>query len=74
MSSLEAIAARIAADPERPFLESRLLPVPGEGPAEAHVVFVGDAPGEMEDEAGCPPAAEAGFTRLGALLRERGLR
>lgn len=76
MSGLDAIAARIAGDPDCPFLESRTRPVPGEGPGDARVVFVGEAPGEKEDEAGRPLVGNAGrifdrWLELAGLDRER---
>lgn len=60
MASLESIAADISGDRECPFLQTRTHPVPGEGPQGARVVFVGEAPGEKEDEAGRPLVGNAG--------------
>lgn len=60
MDSLEVIAAAIAADPSCPFLETRTQPVPGEGPADARIAFVGEAPGKKEDETGRPLVGNAG--------------
>jgi DNA polymerase len=47
--------------------------VPGDGPATARVVFVGEAPGASEDKAGRPFVGSAGRL-LGHLLAEAGLR
>jgi DNA polymerase len=46
--------------------------VPGEGPASAAVVIIGEAPGAKEDAAGRPFVGAAG-KRLDALLAEAGL-
>ena len=46
--------------------------VPGEGPASASVVIVGEAPGAKEDQQGRPFVGAAG-KRLDALLAEAGL-
>lgn len=55
-----------------PLGDSRRLAVPGEGPADAALVLVGEAPGEKEDEAGRPYVGNAGRL-LGHLLGEAGL-
>ncbi|MCS7107671.1 MAG: uracil-DNA glycosylase [Acidilobaceae archaeon] len=47
--------------------------VPGEGPAWARIVLVGEAPGRQEDEEGRPFVGAAGRL-LDSLLREAGLR
>ena len=47
-------------------------PVPGEGPASAEVMLVGEAPGRQEDETGRPFVGPAGRF-LDRLLGERGL-
>lgn len=47
--------------------------VPGEGPADAEIVLIGEAPGAREDEAGRPFVGPAGRL-LDALLAEAGLR
>lgn len=54
------IAARIAADPKCPFIDTRTQPVPGEGPETARILFVGEAPGENEDKTGRPLVGNAG--------------
>lgn len=55
-----------------PLGESRRLAVPGEGPADAPLVLVGEAPGEKEDETGRPYVGNAGRL-LNHLLGEAGL-
>jgi uracil-DNA glycosylase family 4 len=47
--------------------------VPGDGPADAEVVFVGEAPGASEDKAGRPFVGSAGRL-LERLLADAGLR
>ena len=47
--------------------------VPGDGPPDAPVVFVGEAPGASEDKAGKPFVGSAGRL-LGTLLEDAGLR
>jgi DNA polymerase len=47
--------------------------VPGDGPAVAEVVFVGEAPGASEDKAGRPFVGSAGRL-LEGLLEDAGLR
>ena len=47
--------------------------VPGDGPPDAPVVFVGEAPGASEDKAGRPFVGSAGRL-LGQLLEDAGLR
>lgn len=57
---LAAIAAEVAQCTKCPLGESRLNPVPGEGNSDARVVFVGEAPGQTEDEQGRPFVGRAG--------------
>jgi DNA polymerase len=52
--------------------EGALNLVPGEGPADAAVMVVGEAPGRFEDESGRPFVGRAGAL-LDELLREAGL-
>jgi uracil-DNA glycosylase family 4 len=53
--------------------ESCSAPVPGEGPADAEVMLVGEAPGRSEDQAGRPFCGKAGRL-LDELLESVGLR
>src|SRR6266498_4681031 len=40
--------------------KSRMIAVPGEGPADAKIMFVGEGPGQNEDEQGRPFVGAAG--------------
>jgi DNA polymerase len=53
--------------------ETATRPVPGEGPADARVAFVGEAPGASEDRRGRPFVGAAGRV-LSELLERAGLR
>ena len=55
-----------------PLHRYRKNPVPGEGPLDAEIMFVGEAPGKTEDETGRPFVGAAG-SLLTKLLREAGL-
>lgn len=61
-AALERIAAEIRAHRGCGFepCETCLHPVPGEGAADARVVFVGEAPGAQEDKTGRPFVGSAG--------------
>ncbi len=52
---------------------TRTHPVPGEGPADARVLLIGEAPGAQEDRTGRPFVGAAG-RMLARLLRRAGLR
>jgi uracil-DNA glycosylase len=51
---LEELAAEIRVCTKCPLCESRTLAVPGDGPARAKVMIIGEAPGREEDESGHP--------------------
>ncbi|MFW9809667.1 MAG: uracil-DNA glycosylase [Candidatus Thorarchaeota archaeon] len=55
-----------------PLHETRTIAVPGEGPYDASVMFVGEAPGAKEDETGRPFVGRSGEL-LVSLLEEIGL-
>ncbi|MFW9925698.1 MAG: uracil-DNA glycosylase [Candidatus Thorarchaeota archaeon] len=55
-----------------PLHETRAKAVPGEGPCDAGVLFVGEAPGAKEDETGRPFVGRSGEL-LVSLLEEIGL-
>ncbi|MGQ0554201.1 MAG: uracil-DNA glycosylase [Planctomycetota bacterium] len=59
-SVLAAIAAEIAGCRACPLCETRHQTVPGEGAAEARIVFVGEGPGADEDRTGRPFVGRAG--------------
>ncbi len=58
--SLEAVAQLVATCTKCRLCESRTRTVPGEGPAEARLVVVGEGPGRTEDETGRPFVGRAG--------------
>lgn len=58
--SLDAIAALVAECTKCRLCESRTRTVPGEGPAGAKLVVVGEGPGRTEDETGRPFVGKAG--------------
>lgn len=57
---LEQIAAEIAACTACQLFQGRKLPVPGEGPADAALMFIGEGPGFHENEQGRPFVGAAG--------------
>ena len=60
MSTLENIAASIASCTNCPLHRSRRHAVAGEGPGDASLMFVGEAPGRQEDQHGRPFVGKAG--------------
>lgn len=73
MTSLEAIAERVAVCRDCGLCRLRTKAVPGEGPADAKVVFIGEGPGWNEDKQGRPFVGAAGGL-LNELLALIGLR
>ena len=59
-ASVEAIAALVAQCTKCRLCEARSNTVPGEGPAAARLVVVGEGPGRTEDETGRPFVGPAG--------------
>jgi uracil-DNA glycosylase len=57
---LEAIAAQVRGCTACSLCQSRTQAVPGEGPPDARVVFVGEAPGADEDRQGRPFVGRSG--------------
>ncbi|MEW5944097.1 MAG: uracil-DNA glycosylase [Pseudomonadota bacterium] len=57
---LDAIAREIRECTRCPLHESRTCAVPGEGPADARIMLVGEAPGREEDIRGRPFIGRAG--------------
>ena len=57
---LEAIATEVAVCTDCKLHHSRKLAVPGEGPANADLVFIGEGPGFHENEQGRPFVGAAG--------------
>lgn len=57
---LEKIAEEISACQKCSLAKSRTKTVPGSGDPEAEVLFIGEAPGQKEDESGIPFCGAAG--------------
>lgn len=72
-SSLEKIAKRVAQCENCPLHRTRISVVPGEGPEDAEIFFVGEAPGRKEDLQGKPFCGQAGKF-LDELLDKIGLK
>ncbi|WP_460126211.1 type-4 uracil-DNA glycosylase [Stetteria hydrogenophila] len=73
MEEYERLKAEILSCTKCPLHRTRKNPVPGEGPLDAEVMIVGEAPGRREDELGRPFVGMAGKL-LDALLARAGLR
>jgi uracil-DNA glycosylase len=58
--SLEQIAAEVRACQRCPLAKGRLNAVPGEGPADARVMLIGEGPGFHEDQQGRPFVGASG--------------
>ena len=69
---LAAVAQAVAACTKCPLHQTRTKPVPGAGNPNARLVFVGEAPGQMEDEQGLPFVGRAGKL-LAEILKAMGL-
>jgi len=72
MDSLEKIAQRVRACKDCPLGDGRTNAVPGEGPAHARVMFIGEGPGFHEDRQGRPFVGPSGGF-LEGLLESIGL-
>ena len=73
MSELEELHQRIASCPDCDLCRTRTHSVPGEGPPNAEVLFVGEAPGFYEDQQARPFVGPAGRF-LEELIASIGLR
>ena len=71
--SLEQVVAEVMVCRKCPLGDSRKNAVPGEGPANARVMFIGEGPGFHENEQGRPFVGAAG-NFLNELLAEAGLK
>ena len=60
MTSLEEVARAVAGCVACPLAKTRLKTVPGEGPAAADILFIGEAPGYHENQQGRPFVGPAG--------------
>src|SRR5688572_33355976 len=68
----EVLYERVRSCEGCPLSATRTLAVPGEGPLDAEVMFIGEAPGMNEDKQGRPFVGAAGKF-LEELLAEAGL-
>ena len=73
MNSLEEVARRVRSCTDCPLSETRTNAVPGEGPPDSEVMFIGEGPGFHEDRLGRPFVGQAGQF-LETLLADAGLR
>ncbi|MEK6809582.1 MAG: uracil-DNA glycosylase, partial [Nanoarchaeota archaeon] len=60
MATLFSLAEEIRKCTACPLYKSATLAVPGEGPKDAKIMVVGEAPGEEEDRQGLPFAGRSG--------------
>ncbi len=60
MSDLELLAAEISKCTRCPLHQGRTKSVPGEGPQDAEIMFIGEAPGFHEDQQGRPFVGASG--------------
>jgi DNA polymerase len=72
-TDLGELAQLIKRCPDCDLCQTRTQAVPGDGPAEAHVMFIGEAPGYYEDKSGSPFVGNAGKF-LNELLAHAGLK
>lgn len=70
--TLETLAAAIHACTACPLAAGRLTAVPGSGSPTSEILFIGEGPGQKEDEQGVPFVGAAGKF-LDEMLREIGL-
>ena len=73
MSELETVAAEVASCTRCLLHRGRTKAVPGEGPPDAEILFIGEAPGFHEDQQGRPFVGSAGQF-LDELLESIGLK
>ena len=59
-AELEVIAAEVTGCTKCPLAKGRLKAVPGEGPPDARVMLIGEAPGYHENQQGRPFVGQAG--------------
>lgn len=72
-TTLDEIAQQVSVCPDCDLCRSRMKAVPGEGPLNATIVFIGEAPGWHENQQGRPFVGPAGQF-LNQLLASIGLR
>lgn len=71
--TLDEIAQKISECHRCVLGDTRNLTVPGEGPASAPIMFIGEAPGAREDETGRPFIGRSG-NLLTSVLEEAGIK
>ncbi|GIK66049.1 MAG: uracil-DNA glycosylase [Chloroflexota bacterium] len=59
-TAMEKIASEVRVCPKCPLSKSRTKAVPGDGPVNAEIMFVGEAPGFHEDQQGLPFVGASG--------------
>lgn len=59
-TAMEKVASEVRVCPKCPLSKSRTKAVPGDGPANAEIMFVGEAPGFHEDQQGLPFVGASG--------------
>ena len=72
METLEDLSQRVRNCSDCPLHTSRTNAVPGEGPADAEILFIGEGPGFHEDRQGRPFVSPAGHF-LDDLLQSIGM-
>ena len=70
---LDEVAKAVATCTRCPLHQTRTKPVPGDGHPDARIVFVGEAPGQNEDEQGKPFVGRAGKL-LTSIIEAMGLK
>lgn len=70
--SLEKVAEQVSVCTKCPLGFTRTHAVSGEGPADARILFIGEGPGQREDEQGRPFVGASG-NLLNGLLKDIGL-
>ena len=73
MNSLEEVASQVHNCQDCPLSQGRTNAVPGEGPSDARIMFIGEGPGHHEDRLGRPFVGAAG-SFLEELLASIGLK
>ena len=72
MNSLEEVAQQVRTCTDCPLSNTRTNAVPGDGPSDAQLIFIGEGPGYHEDQQGKPFVGPAGMF-LEQLLASIGL-
>ena len=59
-ATLKAIAQEVSVCEKCPLSKGRTRTVPGDGPADSQIMFIGEAPGFHEDQQGLPFVGASG--------------